>query len=43
MFYAKAGHFGEKGWRRVSFWKWLWLWVGRYVVGIKVGKKIREV
>jgi len=43
MFYAKAGHFREKGWKRVSFWKWLWLWVNRYVVGIKFGEKIKEV
>jgi len=25
IFELSGGHFGERGWERVSFWKWLWM------------------
>jgi hypothetical protein len=39
LFQAKAGHFGERGWKDINFWKWLWFlleggWVIRFVVEV---------
>lgn len=38
-FEAKAGHFGERGWRKVKFWKWLKLLLTNHVVRIRYGRK----
>jgi len=36
-FYAKAGYFGEYGWKRISFLKWLTL-IPEHVTKIKFSK-----
>ena len=33
-FEVSKGWFGEKGWQRISFWRWLWM-RGKYVTRVK--------
>jgi len=39
IFEVSKGWFGEKGWQRISFWRWLWM-RGEYVTRVRYTEEV---